>query len=205
MLRLIAFVLATFVVATTAQAQTQEGTKVAELGLYYQALVVESEQPVHRGFVQGYKYWSEKSGVWGFGYGEKDYFSGVLGVYYDLFAFGEESVFEIGVAAGAEKMEDQLYNRFAGDLFIGSDNLYLDVYYENGASKEDWLQVNAVWQVKTHFGLGVLHQTLDGTGVRGVFGIPKTPLKFWVGPMFSKEGRKLLLGIDLVGSQKKGK
>lgn len=202
-LRLFTIVLACLTAATAAQAQTQEGPKVAELGLYYQALVVENEQPVHRGFIQGWKSWSEKSGVWGFGYGEKDYFSGVLGLYYDLFAFGETSVFEVGLAAGAEKMEGKLYNRFAGDLFIGNDNLYLDVYYENGESKEWWLKVDALWQIKKHLAVSVLHQTLDGTGVRGIFGIPKTPLKFWVGPMFSKEDRKLLLGIDLVGSQKK--
>lgn len=175
----------------------------AEVGFYYQLLSEKNEKAMHRVFSEGYLYVGEKSGVWGFAYGEKKYLSAVAGLFHDLFSFGHDAVFEIGVGAGVERFPDEdganrLYPRLAGTVFVGNRSLFSDVYYENGTSGESWLRVNALWQATGHVALGVVHQTGDGTGPKAVLSVPKTPVRVWISPVFGHEGRKLLVGGELV-------
>lgn len=184
-------------------AQAQE----AEIGFYHQLVIEKGEEPTSRLFVQGYWYFGEKVGLWGFAYGEKQYISSVAGLYYDIFNFGTDAVFEVGGAVGAERFSDeksgmyQLYPRFSGTVFVGNKTLFSEIYYENGTSRDGWLRVDTLWQVAKHVAVGVIHQTDDGTGPRVVLSVPKTPIRLWVSPMFG-EGRKLLLGGELVFQKK---
>ncbi|OHA96101.1 MAG: hypothetical protein A3C70_02685 [Candidatus Zambryskibacteria bacterium RIFCSPHIGHO2_02_FULL_43_14] len=192
----IILVLTVLLVPSLVQAQD------AEIGVYYQNLSGNGEQASHRIFSEGYVYLNDKSGVWGFAYGEKEYFSAVAGLFHDLFSFGNDAVFEIGVGAGAERFLDEdganrLYPRLAGTVFIRNQSLFSDVYYENGTSGEDWLRVNALWQATGHIALGVIHQTGDGIGPKASLSIPKVPVRVWVAPMFGKE-RKFLAGGELL-------
>lgn len=203
--RLLVLVIACLMLANVAEAQ--EEAKTAEIGLYYQNLVVEDGAPTHRLFLQGYDYFTERLGVWGFAYGEQEYFSGVAGFYYDFIQFGEDSVIELGVATGIERFKNeagdyQPYARYAGTLYIGNDRLFSETYYEYGPSGEGWLRAEAQWQAKKFIALGVLHQTGDGTGPRVILSIPKTPLRVWPAVMFGEDGRKLLVGGELVISKK---
>lgn len=175
----------------------------SEIGLYQQSLV-EGNRVTPRFFLQGYSYLGEKAGLWGFAYGEKQYVSSVAGLFYNLFSFGESgAVFEVGVAAGAEILSSEgqvgrtINPRLASTVFVGSDALFSEIYYENGTSREGWLRVDILWQATKHLAIGLLHQTNDGTGPRGVLSIPQTPLRIWVSPMFGKD-QKVLLGGEIV-------
>lgn len=175
----------------------------AEIGIYYQNLYGNGEQVSHRVFSEGYVYLNEKSGTWGFAYGEKKYFSAVAGLFHDLFNFSNDAVFKIGVGAGVERFPDEdganrFYPRLAATVFVGKQSLFSDVYYENGSSKEGWLRVNTLWQAKSFFGVGLFHQTGDGIGPRAVFSVPRIPMRVWMSPMFGRSGHKLLLGGELV-------
>jgi len=127
----------------TQVAEAQE-EKRAEVGLYYQGVMEKGEVETNRLFLQGYHYLGEsRLGVWGFAYGEDrgDYFSGVLGLYYDFLEFGESSVVELGLAAGTEKFRDESgtsrqFARYAGTLYIGNDQLNTETYYEYGPSRD---------------------------------------------------------------------
>lgn len=176
-----------------------------EVNLSYQLLTGGQNEPAtHRIFSEGYLYVGEKNGVWEFVYGEKEYFSAVAGIFHDFFSFGNDAVFEIGIGAGAERLPDEEgINRFhpllAGNIFIGNQSLFSDVYYENGTTAgEGWLRVYALWQASKYVALGVIHQTGDGTGPRVVLSVPRTPMRVWIAPVFSNEKSKLLLGGELV-------
>lgn len=175
----------------------------AEIGVYYQKLSQKNGETSHRVFSEGYVYLNEKSGVWGFVYGEKEYFSAVAGFFHDLFSFGNDAIFEIGVGAGAERFPDEdgvsrLYSRLAGNVFVGNEKLFSEWYFETGPSKESWFRVNTLWQAKKFVGVGLFHQTGDGVGPRAVFSLPRTSVRIWVAPMFGGDGRRLLLGGELV-------
>jgi len=171
----------------------------AEIGLYHQTLFVrgDSASVIHYDFLQGYTYLNSKSGIWGFAYHETGYFSSTAGLFYDIVPW-----FEIGGALGVEVMNSKTYFRWAGLVWTGTDKLFLEVYYENGASKESWYYANLMWRPQEQYSVGILSQRFAGTGVRVlVKPLKKIPLELWVAPlMYEHERRNLnaLIGIQLV-------
>jgi hypothetical protein len=182
----------------------------AEVAIGSQFLVEEG-QTTPRFTLDAYSYFSEKMGVWGYGYAEKGYASAVVGPFLDIATFGEDGVFEVGIGAGGEvfteeegeECECQSYSRFAGFVFVGNETLWSEVHYENGASKESWLRANVLWQTNDWIALGATHQTGDGTGPKVVLSAPKFPVRLWAAPMFGEEENKFLFGLDLVFQKKK--
>lgn len=140
-------------------------------------------------------------GLWGFGYGERGYFSIVAGPYATLMQKGDVAL-EVGIGAGIENYTqpfDELsgrYARYASYVALEGPKGILQYYYETGSTKESWTQAEATWQVSDHFAIGAFHQTGDGTGPRVIVKLPKLPLKLWAGPMFG-EGKKFMAGMNL--------
>lgn len=172
----------------------------AEIGVYHQTLLARdsaSTNVVNYDFVQGYAYLNSKIGVWGFAYREKGYFSSTAGLYYDILPW-----LEVGAAAGVEVMNSKSYFRWAGLLWTGTEKLFLEVYYENGTSKESWYYTNLMWRSSKHLGAGILSQRFAGTGPRVlVQPLKGVPLEVWVAPlMYEYESKSLntLLGIQLI-------
>lgn len=192
---LILSALALAVRPVTAQDTT---TAVSEIGLYYQRATRRGIEPMY--YIQGWTYITEKSGAWGFAYHEKDYASASLGLYYDFTPW-----FELGVAPGSEiiKGDDSWATlwRLAGMIWVGRETLFLDVYYENGQSGEEWHQINAMWRGR-RAGIGIFSQTGSGTGPRAlIVPLKRFPLEVWVAPRMYDHGAKrwnTLLGAQLV-------
>lgn len=177
--------------------------------VFLQQTLVEKGKTTPRLFVDIYSYVGESMGVWGTGYGEKQYASAVVGPFWDLATLGEDGVFQVGIAAGAEAFPDEntgtyrFYQRYAGFVYAGSDKLFSEIYYENGKSKEGWFRADLLWQAPGgRFSLGATHQTGDGTGPKLQYSVPESPFRIWVAPMFGEEESKLLVGIELAFQRK---
>lgn len=142
---------------------------VAEIGFYSQVFMTKTNNQtatISHNLVKGYTYTSERSGIWGFAYAEKWYLSSTAGLYYDFTNF-----LSVGLAGGAETilLDDGLhhvYGRGAVTVLVGSDKLFVETYYENGASKEGWYEVDVMWRPSNRFGAGVLAQKGVGVGPR---------------------------------------
>lgn len=192
-----------FVLCLSVSTSAQE----AEIGLYYQGLHEEGEI-THRAFLEGFSYLGERGGVWGVGYAEQGYASIVAGPYWDFLTFGEDSVVELGVAAGAEALWDEeectceYSSRYASFLFVGNERLFADLYYENGESEEAWKRGIVHWQTTKRLAFGVIHQTGDGTGPRVLFNAFE-PVRIWAAPMFGEDERKFLFGVDIIFTKQK--
>ena len=192
-----------------AQESKQSEKTVAEISFSGQAFVTESgnqTMTIAQNLVKGYTYMSERVGIWGFAYAEKGYLSSTAGLFYDFTDY-----FEIGVAGGAETiLEDDglhhVYGRGAVAVFIGTDKLFIETYYENGASKEDWYEVDAMWRPSNRFGMGVLAQKGVGFGPRVlVQPLKQIPFEVFVAPyMYDQDTKKgnMLFGGQLVFRRK---
>ena len=181
----------------------------AELGVYHQTLFTKEEgrAVTHSNqYLQGFAYLDDKTGVWGFAYRESRYVSATFGVYYDFVDW-----FELGAAAGLERLRGdddraRTFGRWAGSLWLGTAETSLTLYYENGASKEYWYQLDAMWRPRRHFGAGVFAQRYAGVGPRVLVRPPKIPLEVWIAPaMYDRESRltNRLLGVQLLYQKEK--
>lgn len=187
-------------------AQETSEANTYEVGIYHQSLF-DGGDITPRLLLDGYVYLTERSGVWGFAYGEKQYVSSVVGLFYDLFQFGQDSVFELGLAVGAETYPSEFgsyhfHPRVAGMIYVGNENLSTSLYYEDwsGSESESWLRAEANWQATERFAFGLIHQTGDGTGPRVRYSIPNSPVRLWLAPMWGEGDRKVLLGLEAVFS-----
>jgi hypothetical protein len=174
-----------------------------EIGLHTQFLVYEdqgSKAVTPRFIVEGYHYLSERTGVWGYGYRESQYVSSVLGLYHDIPIFGSETILGIGLAVGVEVFKNEAgryhpYLRTAGLVYVGKENLFSQLYYEDGASGEGWLRVDIVWRAFEMVTIGLIHQTGDGTGPRVVLSTNRFGI--WGAPVFGQGSRRVLLGMNV--------
>ena len=196
-----------FMLAIAPMALSGQEEKVSsEIGFYAQGLTLKDfdgkATNVMHSLIKGYAYQTDKVGLWGFAYGEKGYASSTVGLFYDFTDY-----FEVGVAGGAETIRNeegyyQVFGRGAVSMLIGTDKLFVEAYYENGASKEGWYEVDAMWRPSNRFGLGILAQKGVGTGPRVlVQPLRGVPLEIFVAPyMYNTETKQTnsMLGVQLV-------
>ncbi|MEK7194574.1 MAG: hypothetical protein AAB660_02715 [Patescibacteria group bacterium] len=180
--------------AKSASAQT------AEIGLFHRYLQRgdSSRTITTQDYLKGFGYLGSRCGVWGFGYHESGYSSGTIGPFCDIIG-----TFGIGVAGGAERLGDtrQTFGRYAVDVYIGDpEQCSLEVYYENGPSREYWYEVNGLCHAGRYVSLGVLSQRFAGTGLQAALRLGKTPLEIF-GAGFYVEGQSrpnLMAGVQFV-------
>ncbi len=142
----------------------------------------------------------ERWGLWGFVYHERDYVSGVLGVFFDF-----TNWFELGLAAGAERVgTEETLPRVAGSLLLfGDAPCTLEGYYETGEDKEsDWYSADLLCKPVQGFSFGIYSQTGMGTGPRFLMRLFKqVPLEVWWSPfMVDNEAKSSnsAVGIQMV-------
>lgn len=180
----------------------QEREVVGEMGFYSQTLIDE-DGVSPRFFLEGSNTLGGSLGVWGFGYGERDYISVVAGLYLDVFET-ENASLSIGMGGGSAFYPDEtgewgLESRYASFSEASVGRVSLSAYYENGRSGESWYQGLAEVRASEVLSIGVLTQKDDGTGPKLTIHIQSAPATIWVAPMFSREGgQRVLIGADLV-------
>ncbi len=193
-----AIVLLVVLVLGTRTAEAQEG----DIGLYHQAAIDDNGKVSHRFFSEGYYLGEEeKYGIWGFGYGEQQYGSAVVGPLMS-FTLGRQMFVMAGVALGAETYPEEdgkynLYPRVAAFVEISIGRFYGLGYYEGWKRSEGWLRVQLDWQVTESWAAGLFHQTGDGVGPRVIYSIPSTPINIWVSKMFGEKA-DYLGGVEAV-------
>ena len=199
MKKVFAFVLLSFSVVPTA-AVSQEW----EIGLLYQRVGTHETSvegiPLTNFQFRGWRYVSEKVGIWGFAYGEEHYISTTAGLYYDF-----TSWFELALAVGIEEFTDEkdIYSRFAGSLLLfGESVCQTELYYENGASGKYWYLADLLCTPIEGLGFGVYSQRYAGTGPRVVLRLSSDlPLEVWAAPaLYDLESRgwNHIFGAQLV-------
>lgn len=176
--------------AATSVPLASTSAQTAELGLYYEAVFHRKGEEAAGSllYAQGYKALTERLGVWGFAAGEQGYFSTVLGGYYDLVP----SRLNVGIAGGFERFSSEgnwkSFGRVASSVWLGSERAYIELYFENGASRDWWYQLDAMWRFREWLGLGVLGQRYVGIGPRILFAIPGIPIELWAAPAVYERG-----------------
>lgn len=162
-------------------------------------------------YMQGWA--GDKNGMWFFGYsepgtnGSSDYFSLALGPYFGLSNFAE-----VGFGLGVETFDTggenwKFMGRYTGQFRLGTidtDDFYIDSYYENGPSKEPWIQSNLSIRLldKPAIWIGAMQQSGVGTGARVKLDLGFIPLRLWIAPvMTGKYGRNAMFGGEIVFSQ----
>jgi hypothetical protein len=176
----------------------------SRIGLYHQTLFVtrDSGSTSESGnYIGASIYAGEKVGGWGFAYREPWYGAASIGPFWDVTDW-----LEVGVAFGVESLANDLgvyseFGRVASMMWLGNEKVSLNLYYEGGASRRDWYQVDAEWRPATWLGLGILSQTRSGTGPRVTVRIPHTPIEAWVAPALfdaSAHGASTAIGVQLI-------
>ena len=165
-------------------AQAQE----AELGVYQQNLIDHGEL-TPRVFLEGYSFFTERAGFWGWCYGEKQYASCVAGPFYRVPFAGEDGYWEFGGAIGTEMFPGDTgsyhaYWRGAAYASFAYKKFFTQYYREKGES-EHWVRTLADYQFLDHLAVGAIHQTGDGVGPRIILSFgKKVPVNIWLGYMF---------------------
>lgn len=202
--KLFVFVFMLFVlVPSVAQAQT------AELAVISQNSVDEEGEISPRLILEPYLYLTDRFGLWGYAYGEKQYASATAGPYYD-FSLGKNGdiLLEAGIAAGVETFPDdesgkyKIFSRYAGFVSLDYEKFSLFTYHENGSSHDSWLRIYVDYHVTEKWTIGGIHQTDDGVGPRITFTTQtRTPVRIWVASMFGDEP-VILFGIEVLFQKK---
>ncbi len=167
--------------------------QVAELRLGEQVVFTRDSGGVRQRIPQttldGFVYFSESAGAWGFCYGEKYYGSCTAGLFLDF-----TSWFEVAVAGGAERFRgddgrNQTMGRYAlSALFFGESICPLELYYENGASGEYWHQGSIMCEPARGLSFGIIEQRQVGIGpALKLRPIRAIPIEVWGARVYDPE------------------
>lgn len=103
---------------------------------------------------------------------------------YAGFEYSPTSWLVLGLSGGIETNYPE-YWRTAATILILTKKINFTNFFEYGGSGY-WFDIQLKYKATSWFKIGLIARRFHGAGIRADFSIPKTPLCFWIAPVYNQ-------------------